>query len=591
MTNRYIFLRLLKLAAPFWRWMLLAAVCGALTVLSSIALMAASAWIIASAALHPSIADLQVAIVGVRFFGIARGVFRYLERLLSHEANFRLLARLRVWFYTALEPLAPARLARQRTGDLLSRIIADIDTLENFYVRVLAPPAVAVMVALVTGVFFAVYDGRLALMLLVFLTLVGIGLPLLVRFLSREIGTAMLETRAELNVALLDGIQGSADVVAFGQQEAQFARVRALNRKLSRWNGRMGWIRALDVASGVLLLNLALVVMLALATPLVRSGHISGVDMTVLALATLTSFEAVLALPSAFQYLGSSLAAGRRLLEIMDESTSVGTQYIVSLPQTLPITNHTLTFENVTFRYEPGDSPALENVTFTLPEGGRIAVVGSSGAGKSTLINLLLRFWEAEQGRITLGGRNIRNYDVEQLRAQIAVISQNTYLFNTTIRENLLIGRRDASEAEMIAAAQQAQLHDFIRSLPEGYDTFVGDQGRRLSGGERQRVAIARALLKNAPILVLDEATANLDALTERDVLAAVQELMRGRTTLMITHRLIGLETFDEILVLQHGKLIERGSHADLIRANGYYRRLWDLQRQEIVEPPSEIDN
>jgi len=538
--------------------MALAALLGALTIASSIALLAASAYIIARAALRPSIADLQVAIVGVRFFGIARGVFRYLERLVSHEANFRLLARLRVWFYTALEPLAPARLAHHRGGDLLARIVADIDTLEHFYVRVLAPPVVALLIALLMGIFLSTYDMRLALAVLAVLALAGVGVPLLTRYLSRDAGQAMAQTRGELNAALLDGIQGSADVIAFGQQEAQLARIRGINRQLSRWQRRMARIRGLDAALGALLVNLAAALVLTLATPLVRAGQIEGVDVAVLALATMASFESVLGLPMAFQYLGSSLAAGRRLFEIVDEKPVLAAQ---DYPQAQsPPPNFDLVFENVTFRYTADSPPALDSVGFTLRQGRRLAIVGPSGAGKSTLVNLLLRFWDYEQGFIMLGGRDIRDYDPEHLRSWIAVVSQNTYLFNTTVRENILLGRQNASEAEMIEAARQAQIHDFITTLPDGYDTWVGEQGLRLSGGERQRIAIARALLKDAPVLVLDEATTGLDSVTERDVITALYRLMEGRTVLMITHRLTGLQAMDEILVLHEGKLAERGT-------------------------------
>ncbi len=560
--------------------MALAALLGALTIASSIALLAASAYIIARAALRPSIADLQVAIVGVRFFGIARGVFRYLERLVSHEANFRLLARLRVWFYTALEPLAPARLAHHRGGDLLARIVADIDTLEHFYVRVLAPPVVALLIALLMGVFLSAYDVRLALAVLAVLALAGIGVPLLTRYLSHEVGQAMAQTRGELNTALLDGIQGSADVVAFGQQAAQLARVRDLNRQLSHWQRRMARIRGLDAALGALLVNLATALVLALAAPLARAGQIEGVDLPVLTLATMASFESVLGLPMAFQYLGNSLAAGRRLFEIVDEKPVFAAQDYL-LTQSTP-SNFDLVFENVTFRYAADSPPALDSISFTLRQGRRLAIVGASGAGKSTLVNLLLRFWDYEQGFITLGGRDIRDYDPEHLRNWIAVVSQNTYLFNTTIRENILLGRQNASETEMVEAAQQAQIHDFITGLPDGYNTWVGEQGLRLSGGERQRIAIARALLKDAPVLALDEATAGLDAVTERNVMAALDRLMEGRTVLMITHRLIGLQTMDEILVLHEGKLTERGTHAELIRSEGLYFKMWSLQNERL---------
>jgi ABC-type multidrug transport system fused ATPase/permease subunit len=234
----------------------------------------------------------------------------------------------------------------------------------------------------------------------------------------------------------------------------------------------------------------------------------------------------------------------------------------------------------------------LKEVSFNLPQGKRLAIVGPSGAGKSTLVSLLLRFWEFEEGEILLGGRDLRRYAQDDLRSCLAVVSQNAYLFSASVLDNLRMARPTASEAEIIQAAKQARIHDFIRSLPQGYDTWIGEQGLQLSGGERQRLAIARALLKTAApcrqteslssdstLLILDEATANLDAITEQQVLRSIQTLMEGRTSLVVTHRLVGMDTMDEILVLDRGRVVERGFHAELVKATGLYRRMWDLQR------------
>ena len=308
-ASRSAFFRLLQLASPFKKWMLLSALLGTLTIGSSIGLMAASAWIIASAALHPSVADLAVAIVGVRFFGIARGVFRYLERLVSHHVNFSLLARLRVWFYTTIEPLAPARLAQYRSGDLLSRIVGDIETLQNFFIRVIAPPIVALLIAIGMGVFLAAFSAAIALIVLAFMALVGVAVPIVVRRISRDAGQQLVLVRSELNTQLIDGIQGAADLIAFGQAHHQAARVKTLSREFARWQGRMASITAWHNACGALLTNLALGAVLWIAIPLVNAAQIKGVDLAVLALATLASFEGVLALPLAFQYLETNLQA------------------------------------------------------------------------------------------------------------------------------------------------------------------------------------------------------------------------------------------------------------------------------------------
>jgi thiol reductant ABC exporter CydC subunit len=575
-----VFVRLLRLAAPFARWMALAALLGFATIGSGIGLMTTSGYLIAKAALRPSIADLQIAIVGVRFFGIARGAFRYLERTVSHDVTFRLLACLRVWFYSALEPLAPARLMEYRSGDLLARIVADVETLENFYLRVIAPPAVALLVTLLVTLLMASFVPRLAVTLLVFLLLAGVGLPLLTQALGRGPGRRMVHTRSDLNSALVDGIQGVPDLLAFGGQERHLERVRGLSHDLSGLQGRMAHIGGLQGALAGLLMNLAALAVLVVAIPLVSAGQLDGVYLALLVLAVISSFEAVLPLPQAFQTLENSLEAARRLFEIVDTEPAV----VDPASPALPPDQYSLRVEELGFSYEADQSPALDGVTFDLPQAGWLAVVGPSGAGKSTLVHLLLRFWDYGQGRILLAGRELRQIGQEELRRLIAVVSQHTHLFNGTVRANLLLARPEATEAEMVQAAQQAQIHDFVQSLPEGYDTWIGEQGLRLSSGQRQRLAIARALLKNAPILILDEPTANLDPLTEQALMASIRALAAGRTTLIITHRLVGLEDADEILVLRAGRVVERGQHHDLMQMGGLYRRMWDLQNQVLAE-------
>jgi ATP-binding cassette, subfamily C, bacterial CydC len=574
-------LRLLAWAAPFARRMALAALLGFLTVASGIGLMATSAYLISRAALQPSIAELQVAIVGVRFFGIARGLARYLERTVSHDVTFRLLARLRVWFYAALEPLAPARLWSFRSGDLLGRVVADVEILENFYLRVLAPMAVALLSSALVSLLLGSLDARLALSLLGFLLLAGVALPLLARSLARSTGRELVQVRSELNATLVEGVQGVADLLALGAGEEQLARTQRLGRRLGALQGRMARVTGLERALSGLLVNVATVTVVALAIPLVTAGRLDGVYLAVVALVVIAAFEALLPLPGAFQALEANEEAARRLFEIVDAEPEVADP---AQPAAPPLETG-LRVEDLRFAYDspvPGTPDVLAGISFAVPHGGLVAVVGASGAGKSTLVGLLLRFWDYRQGKIWLGERELRDLAQEDVHRLVAVVAQNTHLFNATVRDNLLLARPAASEADLVRAARQARIHEDLAALPEGYDTWIGEHGIRLSAGQRQRLAIARALLKDAPLLLLDEPTANLDALAERRVLAGLRDLAAGRTTLLVTHRLAGLEAAYEILVLDAGRIVQRGSHASLLQAEGPYRRMWRLQNSSI---------
>jgi len=569
------FRRLLGLAAPVRRWMALAAFLGFATVASSVALMATAAYLISAAALQPSIAELQVAAVGVRFFGIARGLFRYLERYVAHDLTFKLLARLRVWFYRSLEPLAPARLMAYRSGDLLSRIVTDIETLEGFYLRVVAPPVVAVLIALLNWGLLAPHSPWLGHVAVVFLIAGGGGTAVLVRSLSRGAGRRTVAARAELAGAVVEGMQGLADLVTCDQGPAYLRRVEKLGGDVMREQEKRARIAALGPALCDLSSNLATVAVLAVAIPLVHRGEMEGVYLAVVALTVAASFEAVAQLPTAFEHLDENLGAGDRLFELVDAKPAVAEPVLPSpVPQRFD-----LSVRELGFTYPGSLVPALDGVSFSLPEGGRLAVVGPSGAGKSTLVHLLLRFWDYDKGSVRLGVEELRAYSGDELRRWISVVSQQTHLFHGTVRDNLLLAAPDASEEDLAAAAERVHLDAFLRSLPDGFDTWIGEQGLALSGGERQRLAIARAILQDAPILILDEATAYLDALTEQAVMAELKALMAGRTTLVITHRLAGLESMDEILVIEAGKVVERGRHQELMAGEGVYRGMYDLQR------------
>ena len=557
------FTRLLKLIAPFKKWVALAVLLNFVTVGSSVGLMAMSAYLISKSALITDVSELSLAITSVRLFATLRAVFRYLERYFSHTATFRILTELRVWFYRAIEPLAPARLMGYRSGDLLARSVADIETLENFYIRVVVPPIAAACVVLLACLILGAFDVTLALALLIFLTLTGVALPLTMRWLGRKSSGDFIATRAELNALLIDEIQGLADLLAFDQAQTHRAQVLRLNAELVRAQERQAMLRGVSNGLAALFTSLAAITVLLLAIPLVSGGQIEGVYLALLPLTAIASFEAVQPLSLALQQLEASQAAGRRLFELIDAEPEVRDPDQSMLAQPRPrggppagTRASSIAFKDVRFRYNPTDPLALDGVSFSVPSGKRVAIVGSSGSGKSTLVNLLLRFWEYDEGQITIGGHDVRDYRADDVRALLGVVSQQVHLFNATVQDNLLLANPDATDEQIRAACQQAQLHDFIETLPQGYNTLIGENGVLLSGGERQRLAIARVILKDAPILILDEATANLDTLTEQRLMHSLEPFMIDRTVLIISHRRVGLAEVDQTIVLENGRVV-----------------------------------
>ncbi len=579
--------RLFKLLSPFWVRILLSILLGFATIITGIGLMATSAYIISAAALYPSIADLQVAIIGVRFFGLSRGVFRYLERLVSHDVTFRLLAGWRVWFYQAVEPLVPARLIRHHSGDLLTRVIRDIGSLENFYIRMVNPPLVALLVSVAVILFLAGFGTPLAWVLLFFLLLAGIVLPILIFLQSHRVGPHIITARAQYSTLLIDSIQGMPDLLTCGQAQSMLERLSLAGEQVTKLQNRMAGIASQSTALGNFLANLGMLSVLAMAIQMVSTGQLEGVLLGVVTLTALTCFEATQPLPQVTQTFESIQAAAGRLYELVDTTRPVSDPI-----QSYELTaNLDLEVKNLSFQYPPwpdSDLPVsastfgLKDISFSLPQGKHITLVGASGAGKTTLINLLLRFWDYQQGSILLGGLDLRSYKQDEIRRLTAIISQNTYLFSATIKENLLIAKPQATDDEIKQVSKKAQLYRFIQSLPSGYDTWIGEQGLRLSAGERQRLALARALLKDSPLLILDEPFVNLDPATQLDLINTIRLFSVGKTTITVTQDLIGLESMDEILVLQKGSIIERGTHDQLLACRGVYSRMWNLYHQIV---------
>jgi len=549
--------RLMGLMSAHRRWVAAGALLGFLAIASNVALVAMSAFLVSRAAVVDNVAEIALAVTAVRVLAIGRAAFRYLERYATHVATLRILADVRVWFYAAIEPLAPARLTTRRSGDLLARIVADVETLEDFYVRVFLPPIVAVLVTAFACVLLGVFDVTIGLVLLAFLVLVGVVLPLLTRWLSREVSERAVRTRGELSATIVDEVHGLADLIALDRADGHRATVLALGADLDRTGERQALFRGLSVGLAALLTSLCAVVVLGLAIPLVIGGTLDGVYLALLPLAAIAAFEAVQPLSLSVQLLGGSRAAAGRLFEVVDAPPPVEEPVQpVAPPVPGPLTpGLAVDVRGVTFRYDPGGRAVLDDVTFSVPAGGSLAIVGPSGSGKSTLVNLLLRFWDYTDGEILVGGCDLRELRADDARRLFAVVSQRVDLFDATIRDNLALADPDVTDEQIEAACRVAQLHEFVTTLPRGYSTRIGEDGIRLSGGERRRLAIARAVIRDAPILILDEATADLDAVTERRLMTALGPFLAGRTTIVISHRPAVAREADVTVVLNRGRL------------------------------------
>jgi thiol reductant ABC exporter CydC subunit len=522
----------------------LSAFLGSLAVCFGVALMATAGYLISRAAEQPPILSLTVTIVAVRFFGITRPLARYLERLASHDLALRALGRIRTRFYERIEPLAPAQLEAYRRGDLLMRMVGDVDALQGLYLRGLLPPLVAVLAAAACVGATAAFLPAGAAILAAGLIVGGVAVPVVAGALARSAGRRQAGARGALTAELVECLRGAPELVVFGREEAALARIRAADRELARLARRDALVAGLADALSILVAGLTAAGVLAIAVSAHDAGALDRVLVAMLALLALSSFDAVAPLPAAARELSANLAAGRRVLELIDREPPIRDPVHPLAPPSGPAE---VSLEGVTARYE---QPALSRFDLRLEPGKRIALVGPSGTGKTTVTSVLLRFLDPEEGRVTMAGRDLREYRQEDVRCAFALAGQDAHLFNSTIRANLVLAKPGASDAELEGVLSRARIGAWVTSLPDGLDTLVGEEGMQLSGGQRQRLVLARALLADAPVLILDEPTAHLDPPTARALIDDVLDAAASRTVLLITHRTEGLERMDEIVAL-----------------------------------------
>ncbi|MEU1779453.1 thiol reductant ABC exporter subunit CydD [Streptomyces abikoensis] len=553
---------------PYTSRFALALLLGALALGSAVGLMAVSGWLISRASEQPPVLYLMVAVTATRAFGIGRSVFRYAERLVSHDAALRVLAELRVSVYRRLERLAPAGLRDTRRGDLLSRLVADVDALQDYFLRWLLPLGGAVLVSAVSVGFTAWLLPEAGMALAVGLLVAGPVAAALSGAVARRAERRLAPARGELSTHVVEVLNGTAELTVAGALPGRLERLRGADAALTRIARRASAATALGSGLSALACGLTVAASAWAGVNAVHEGRLGGVWLAVVVLTPLAAFEAVAGLPLAVQYRQRVRRSAERVYEVLDAPVPVrdGSGAAPESPFPLRVTG-------LTARH-PGQSvPALDGFELELTAGRRVAVVGESGSGKTTLARVLLRFLDAEAGSYTLGGREAAGTDGDAVRRLVGMCEQDAHIFDSSVRENLRLARPGADDGELREALRAARLLEWIDGLPQGLDTLVGEHGARMSGGQRQRLALARALLADFPVLVLDEPAEHLDLATADALTADLLTATEGRTTVLIMHRLAGLAAVDEIVVLERGRVVQRGAYEELAAAPGPFRR------------------
>ncbi|MFI2210442.1 thiol reductant ABC exporter subunit CydD [Streptomyces sp. NPDC020141] len=563
--------------ARFWLGMLL----GSLALGSAVGLMAVSGYLISRASEMPPVLYLMMAVTATRAFGIGRAVFRYAERLVSHDAVLRMLAGLRVAVYRRLERISPAGLRRTRRGDLLSRLVTDVDALQDYWLRWLLPVGSAVAVGVGSVAFTVWLLPEAGAVLAVGLLAAGLLVPLLSGVVARRAERQLAPARGALATRLVDLLRGTAELTVAGALPGRLDGAREADRRLTRIASRTAAATALGSGLTTLICGLTVVLASLAGVRAVADGRLDGVLLAVVVLTPLAAFEAVTALPLAVQYRQRVRRSAERVYEVLDAPVPV---HEPEHPAAAPASAFPLRVRGLRARYPGAERDALAGLDLTLTAGRRVAVVGVSGSGKTTLAQVLLRFLDAHGGDYTLGGTPARELDGDDVRRLVGLCAQDAHLFDSSVRENLRLARPEATEDELRRALADARLLEWVDELPEGLDTLVGEHGAQLSGGQRQRLALARALLADFPVLVLDEPAEHLDLATAdaltADLLAATEgRTARGAATVLITHRLRGLDAVDEIVVLEDGRAVQRGPYAELAETEGPLRRMLERER------------
>ncbi|WP_210442433.1 heme ABC transporter ATP-binding protein/permease CydC [Vibrio crassostreae] len=562
----------LKLYRKHWFGLSLGMLLAFATLSASIGLLTLSGWFISASA----VAGLTIAREtfnymlpggGVRGLAMSRTAGRWGERVVSHNATFKLLTDLRIFFFKKLAPLIPGRISNLRDADLLNRLVADVDAMDHVYLRLVSPVTVGVLGIFFLTLFLMWFDSSLGLILGSILLIMLLVWPILFYKLGKRNGGELTQNKADLRVTTLDWIEGYSELTLFGAEERYRNAILETQQKLMANQFVNANLTGMASAALMLFNGLTLVLMLWLAADGV-GGNAPDPFIALMAFATMASFELLMPIAGAFQHLGQTLSSARRLNEvILSEPEVQFAEEKLDINKPLDIT-----FSNVTFNYPDSERSVLNAVDLTIPATNKVAIVGQTGSGKSTLIQLLTRYWDPKKGYISIAGIELTQWNESQLRESISVVSQRVDILNGTLRDNLLIAKPEANDDHLANILKDVGLEKLLEN--NALDSWLGDGGRQLSGGEKRRIGIARAILHDAPILLLDEPTEGLDKQTEQSIMALFEKHFEGKTVIFITHRLIGLESMDSIVLIEQGEIVENGSHETLLNEEGRYFQL-----------------
>ncbi|WP_102363426.1 heme ABC transporter ATP-binding protein/permease CydC [Vibrio cyclitrophicus] len=562
----------LKLYKKHWFGLSLGMLLAFATLSASIGLLTLSGWFISASA----VAGLTIAREtfnymlpggGVRGLAMSRTAGRWGERVVSHNATFKLLTDLRIFFFKKLAPLIPGRISNLRDADLLNRLVADVDAMDHVYLRLVSPVTVGVFGIFFLTIFLMWFDSSLGLILGSILLIMLLVWPILFYKLGKRNGGELTQNKADLRVTTLDWIEGYSELTLFGAEERYRNAILETQQKLMANQFVNANLTGMASAALMLFNGLTLVLMLWLAADGV-GGNAPDPFIALMAFATMASFELLMPIAGAFQHLGQTLSSARRLNEvILSEPEVQFAEEKLDINKPLDIT-----FSNVTFNYPDSERSVLNAVDLTIPATNKVAIVGQTGSGKSTLIQLLTRYWDPKKGYISIAGIELTQWNESQLRESISVVSQRVDILNGTLRDNLLIARPEVTDDHLANILKDVGLEKLLEN--NALDSWLGDGGRQLSGGEKRRIGIARAILHDAPILLLDEPTEGLDKQTEQSIMTLFEKHFEGKTVIFITHRLIGLESMDSIVLIEQGEIVENGSHEKLLNEAGRYFQL-----------------